>query len=104
MGSIHDMLFTLANRVRQGDNQARQPLRQELEERLVPLIRCALRTGAGIPALVEWVRARAADLKEGSESLDPRHVAPRFARMLCAGLVRDTPVVAAMGQDTIRGR
>ena len=101
MDVSQDLLLKLARRVQQGDLQARQPLRQELEERLVPLIRCAMRSGSGLPALVKWVRGRIADLTPaGAEPLDPRQAAPCFARLLCAGLVRDLPVRSAM--DTIR--
>jgi hypothetical protein len=95
-----DSLNNLAQRARQGDDHARQSLRQELEQRLVPLIRCALRTGAGLPALVKWVRSRVADLAD-SESLDPRQAAARFARLFCANLEQGLPAFTA--HDTIRG-
>ena len=98
-----DSLMSLARRIQQGDSQAQQPLRQELEARLVPLIRCAMRSGSGLPALVKWVRGQLADLAPAdSQPLDPRQVAPRFARLLCAGLVRDLPLRSNM--DTIRCR
>lgn len=101
MGPVQDSLTVLATRVRQGDASARQSLRQELEERLVPLIRCALRRGTGLPSLVDWVRGRMADLADSAEPLDPRQAAPRFARLLCAGLVRDLP---RSSQETVLGR
>jgi hypothetical protein len=76
-------LQAVTARMRRG--QAVQPaVRAELEERLAPLIRCVLRTGAGVPALVRWVQRTLPNLP----SAEPEQTAPRMARLLCAELIR----------------
>jgi hypothetical protein len=87
MNAIPDSLQTLAARARQGDAAARQEFSRELEAGLVPLVRCALRRGTGLPALVSWVRKNA-DRLPAAEPLDTAQAAPRIARLLCAGLVQ----------------
>lgn len=87
MDPVDVSLTALADRVRVGDADARQSLRQELETRLLPLVRCALRRGSGLPAVVSWVRGRFEDLGDDSWHEDPGQAAPRIARLLCARLV-----------------
>jgi hypothetical protein len=79
-------------------------LRAELEERLTPLIRCVLRTGAGVPALVRWVQRTLPQLP----AADAEQTAPRMARLLCAELMRhgnpDTFVGRLAAAETVVGR
>jgi hypothetical protein len=86
---MNNTLESLADRASQGDSTALHSLREELESDLVPLVRCALRRGAGLPALVNWVRGRFADLADTPEPLDERQAAPVIARMLCAGVMKN---------------
>jgi hypothetical protein len=103
MNNWDNSLKTLAMRVRQG--QAAPPgVRDDLEERLTPLIKCVLRTGTGVPALVQWVRRTLPQLPSASAE----QTAPRMARLLCAELFRqgkpaDT-VGARLAADTVAGR
>jgi hypothetical protein len=78
-------------------------VRAAVEERLTPLIRCVLRTGAGVPELVQWVRRTLPQLPSGNADL----TAPRMARLLCAELFRqgrplDT-VLGRLSADTVAG-
>jgi hypothetical protein len=102
MMPLHNSLVALADRARWGDSRDRATFSQELESRLVPLIRVAMRTGSGLPALVSWVRERVAELINAGERPDPSQAAPRFARLLCSGLIDGLP--ARPGQETLRGR
>jgi hypothetical protein len=86
---------TLAVRMRQAPAAVPTGMRAQLEERLTPLIRCVLRTGAGVPALVQWVQRTLPHLP----SADAEQTAPRMARMLCAELFRQ-----GKPADTVLGR
>jgi hypothetical protein len=80
-------LNTLAVQARRGDPAARQQFCDELEAGLVPLVRCALRRGTGLPALVRWVQGNFAALADGPAPPDLAQVAPRIAHLLSARLV-----------------
>lgn len=74
---------------RRADSGARS-----LEARLVPLVRCALRNGTGLPGLVGWVNRSWAALHGGNSSRPPAdrdRAAPELARMLGALLARGGP-------------
>ncbi len=100
MNDWDQSLQDLTARVRRG--QAVPPAaRTELEERLTPLIRCVLRTGAGVPELVRWVRRTLPNLPPA----EPEQTAPRMARLLCAELFRAArPGVARPAAETVAGR
>src|SRR5438045_4092375 len=83
MNNWDHSLQALSAEMRRGP-AARPAARAEMEERLTPLIRCVLRTGAGVPALVRWVRRTLPHLP----SAGPEQTAPRMARLLCAELFR----------------
>jgi hypothetical protein len=53
-----------------------------VEASLVPLIRCAMHRGVGLPGLVQWVRTTLPGLSERERT------APGLARQLCANLLR----------------
>ena len=78
------------------------PPRQELEVRLLPLVRRALRDRAGPRVLVNWVHRNLATL-EGSLPLDVEYAAPQLARLLCDVLLRRTGRGDRPGSETVRG-
>jgi hypothetical protein len=103
MNNWDNSLQELANRMRRG--QATPPnMRADLEERLTPLIKCVLRTGAGVPALVQWVQRTLPHMPSAAAE----QTAPRMARLLSAELCRqgnrpDT-VTNRMAADTVVAR
>ncbi len=81
-------LRNLAAQVQHGNATAHHALQAELEESLAPLVRCALRRGTGLPAVVKWVQKSAAGLAS-SDALDLTRAVPRIARLLSAGLMEE---------------
>jgi hypothetical protein len=82
---LSEDLRNLAARMHCGDTNNPQRVRETLEASLVPLIRCAIRSGTGVPALVTWVRRH---LPEPSgSSADAARAAPSLARLLCSTLL-----------------
>jgi hypothetical protein len=84
-----------------------QHQRQAVENTLRPMIRCAIRTGLGVPMLVRWVRKTLPELTRAQppgEPVDPDRVTPSLARMLCTTLVQqyqeqaEYPTVASRGE------
>ena|SRR5688572_8352970 len=63
-----------------------QHLREKMEALLVPMIRCALRTGLGQPPLVRWVHDQL-PLMPAGEQADPVRLAAPLARRLCDRLM-----------------
>jgi hypothetical protein len=57
--------------------------RQALEATLLPMVRCALRTGRGHPRLLQWVRGA---LPAGGP-VDPDQAAGPVARLVCSALL-----------------
>jgi hypothetical protein len=96
-----ESLVELATRASQGDTNALRSLQKELESDLVPLVRCALRRGGGLPALVQWARGRFADLTDTPEPLNARQASPLLARVLCVNIVRN--LAASEENETVRG-
>jgi hypothetical protein len=76
-----DDLRSLAARLGAANPDNPQKLRESIEASLVPMIRCALRSGAGLPPLVQWVRRHQPALP------DPLRAAPAMARQLCARIL-----------------
>jgi hypothetical protein len=100
-------LQSLADRMQCG--RATSPhFRETLEASLVPLVRCALRNGTGLPHLVRWVREtlpRVAGGPDRGQPADPERMARPIARLLCAELLKrrpDRPAPAA--HETVVGR
>jgi hypothetical protein len=100
---------TLADRMSCG-GASPQRFHEALEASLAPLIRCALRDGAGLPQLVRWVRTalpRVTAAADRGRPVDPDRAAPPLARMLCAALLRGRPAAgpaAAGARETVVGR
>ena len=66
--------------------------RATLEADLVPMIRCAMRTGRGQPAIVDWVKRNLPTFVASGASgqpVDPEWAAPRMARLMCAQMLRN---------------
>ncbi len=76
-----------------------QPARQNLEARLFPLVRRAVRSQTGLPALVKWVHQSLAVL-ESVPPPDPELAARGLTRMLCDVLLQQ-PV--RTGAETVYG-
>jgi hypothetical protein len=97
MPAHENLLQSLAERWRLGGPDARPRLEAELERTLVPMVRCALRSGAGLSPLVGWVRRHAERLPEEDRS------APRLARLLCGELLRRARPEAIGAMETLVG-
>ena len=85
-----------------------QQVRAELEASLIPLVRRVLRSGAGMPELVQWVQATLPQVRTGQDRtrpVDPDRAAPPLARLLCATLLRQTPTRPSAGTaETVLAR
>lgn len=57
--------------------------RATLEADLVPMIRCALRSGRGQAAIVAWVKRH----QPTTPPVDVERAAPRMARLLCSHML-----------------
>jgi hypothetical protein len=105
MTTSNDALRVLASRLGGDLSQGPQRFRENLEAGLVPLIRCALRTGLGAPPLVQWVRrqrANGAGDRPAASLNDPDATAPIMARQLCAALMRQVSPRPSL--ETVVGR
>jgi hypothetical protein len=63
-----------------------QNLREKMEATLLPMVRCALKTGLGQPPLVRWVTYHKALLTADQQN-DPAHLARSLARELSEHLM-----------------
>jgi hypothetical protein len=81
MVPFEDKMRTLAERKHAADWPACQRLQEEVETSLVPLIRCAMHRGVGLPRLVQWVRTTLPGLGERERT------PAALARRLCANLL-----------------
>jgi hypothetical protein len=79
-----------------------QPASESLEVRLLPLVRLALRSGTGLPALVGWVHRSLAALEDGLPP-DPERTARGLTRLLCDVLQRKAGHEAGPRSDTVLG-
>ena len=110
MNRPEETLAKLAAGLRAGDVVARQRLRDELEVSLVPLVRCALRSGSGLPGVVHWVRRDPhvwAEVQRSRGAARPEENAPRIARLLCDKLLRrlrPEPTGRPAACETVLGR
>jgi len=78
-----------------------QHLREKLEATLVPMIRCALKTGLGQPTLVRWVRDQL-PLMNPDQQTDPARVAGPLACRLAERLMARLDPLPQ--RETVRGR
>jgi hypothetical protein len=76
--------------------------REIMEERLLPLVRRALRSRIGLPALVGWVHRSAAALDGGSQR-DADHTARGLTRLLCDLLLLPETPANPRAPETVRG-
>jgi hypothetical protein len=79
-------------------------IRETLEASLIPLVRRVLRTGAGMPQLVQWVQRALPQVQTGADRtrpVDPERAAAPLARLLCSALLRKRPGFAML--DTVIG-
>jgi hypothetical protein len=73
---------------------------------LIPLVRRVLRTGCGLPELVQWVRTTLPQVQSGQDRtrpVDPDRAAPPLARLLCATLRRGRLARPVLATDTVVG-
>ena len=59
--ATNDGLSLMVERLTGGGDAGRPEVRQRLEAALVPMVRRAIRTGHGMPAVVRWVQCELAD-------------------------------------------
>jgi hypothetical protein len=99
MNNWNHSLEALALRMQRGP--APTGMRAEMEKRLTPLIKCVLRTGGGMPELVQWVRNTLPYLPTAPHE----QTAPRMARLLCAELLREKKptetIVGRLSAETV---
>jgi hypothetical protein len=106
MARIEDSLRALAQGVRWTDAKEMAQRRASLEADLETMVRCALRTGTGTPALVRWVQTTLPALTgEPLGGKTEERAAPALARLLCRTLInRYRPPhteVARAGRETV---
>jgi hypothetical protein len=106
MLSIDNALRTLARRM-YGEDSAAASNRETLEATLLPMIRCAMRTGRGAPPLVQWVKRNlpaVAPAARLGQAVDPEWAAPRMARLLSSRLLQEVqaePVLAGACETVV---
>ena len=105
MTSFDNALQTLAERMGCAGAPPHH-VREKLEANLVPLVRRVLRSGAGRPELVQWVRTTLPQITAGRDRtrpVDPDQAAPPLARLLCATLLRPRSDRPAFAAETVVG-
>ena len=88
-----DVLQLFADRTHCGGSPP-QHVRETLEASLIPVVRRALRTGAGLPQLVQWIQKTLPQVQSSQDSTrseDPDRAAAPLARLLCASLLHQRP-------------
>ena len=82
--------------------------REKMEATLLTPIRCALRTGTGLPPLVQWVKQNLTSVCPAASAgwpVDVEWTAPRLARLLCTQMLeydQREPVLAG-ARETVVG-
>ena len=103
MNPSDNALQLFAERIRCGGAPPHR-VRETLEASLVPLVRRALRSGAGIPQLVQWVQKTLPQVQAGQDRArpaDPDRAAPPLARLLCTTLLQPRLAPAAAGETVL---
>ena len=105
MQNPDDALRALASRMK-CDPSAPDRFRETLERSLVPLIRCAIRSGTGAPPLVQWVQRHLPeqDGRGPHRPADMEGAAPSMARLLCDRLLAQMTPPAQAARETVVGR
>jgi hypothetical protein len=98
MNFSDDSLRILAERLGWSWAEGPERLRDRLESSLVPLIRCAIRTGTGLRPLVQWVRGQLPPAGAG----DATRAAPEMARRLSSAILHQLQRRRA-GAETVVG-
>lgn len=99
MNFSDDALRILAERLGWSWGEGPERLRDRLESSLVPLIRCAIRTGTGLRPLVQWVRGQ---LPPPAGEGDATRAAPEMARRLSSAILHQLQRRRA-GAETVVG-
>ena len=104
MHASDDALRALASRMK-CDPAAPDRFRADLERSLVPMIRCAIRSGTGLPPLVRWVQHHLPEQAQGSHRpADLEWAAPSMARLLCDRLLEQMRPAVVAARETVVGR
>jgi hypothetical protein len=105
MHTPDDALRALAGRMK-CDPAAPDRFRETLERSLVPLIRCAIRSGTGLPPLVRWVQRHLPEHAPQAphRPADMEWAAPSMARQLCDRLLEQMQPPAQAACETVVGR
>src|SRR5438270_5615231 len=102
MNFSDDALRKLAEQLGRGGPSSSHPDREALEASLLPMIRCALRTGRGLPPLVRWVQNHVpgpARPHLPGQPLGPEWAAPSMARLLCTTILQQFRAPASPRQQ-----
>jgi hypothetical protein len=97
MQPADDNLVAVVNQLRRGDDAARPEVRARLEAALVPMVRVALRTGRGVPAVVGWVRREAT----GATPSEADWRAGPLARRMCSVVLDRLRPIALHARETV---
>jgi hypothetical protein len=104
--SRNEALSLLAGQMHCPTDLPPEQLRATLERTFQRLIRCALRSGAGMPRLVKWARQRLQSQGGGQDALSADEAAPSLARQLCGLLLEQMerePVHLPAALETVVG-
>jgi hypothetical protein len=97
--SLNDGLMNLARHMQRTLPPEPEAWQEALEESLLPMVRCALRKGIGLPTLVRWVRHEVEANPDAAA--DPARAAVPMARELSQALLeRINPL---SGRETVVG-
>jgi hypothetical protein len=106
------MLWTYARAVQQLADRVGCPQgptadrERSLEESLLPMVRCALRSGQGHPRLVRWLQKTLPAVPgphQAGRPVDPDLTGPPLARLLCRTLLRQVDGEPARALETVIG-
>lgn len=109
MTSHEEALDILARQLHCPEDLPAEERQAEMERTLLPLVRCALRSGRGVPRLVRWVRQNrpfAAADAGAAQGLSLDRVASALSHKLCLLLVEqieDRLGLAASTRETVVG-
>ena len=106
MGNPNSALEMFAEQIGRGGESPLR-IRERLEASLIPLVRRVLRTGAGMPQLVQWVQQTLPRVQGGdnwTRPVDPERAAAPLARLLCTKLLHKQHARPSVGMlETVVG-